>query len=428
MNHINRFSFILILLLVTSSFQDACAKPKSKILNYIGNLLPSYVEFGWMCDIVNTYVQVSEMVRTTNTMIREFKEAREEIEQTSVMITELYDNISNLKNVNLYDMNTWSSYLDNVSISLTWDVRDILNAFDEIDKKTVGNALRYPDKIADIMAYDVRLAKNNQVADKNYIGDKFTEVETRFNQTFLRYSENTIEMLQSLRANEVQQLLIWQEKAASTPEEIALKNNRIKESQDRIKQIDSDIQQVRQGNSGVTMRSKADTLLDLSKNLIAMNMTEIQTLSGRAKEYDNLIRQMNDDYDKLRSGNVNTVPNENPIVTFDNPSFKSEHIGEGADKAPVPSAPTDVVKKPAMSKKNTANKDILHFRNQIDFVLLKQESTLRDIEMIKANTISFIVAFEALRRHKYFDDVVIQSHNARLLQSQIKKARDEITL
>lgn len=423
MSRIIKIVFIIAIVVV-----NVDARPKSKLLKMISNHLPSYVEFGWMCNIVNTYVQVSQFVRTTNAMVRDFKEARDQIEQTSGMVKELYGNLTNLSNVDCYDMNTWSNYLDNVSISLTWDVQEILLVFDEIDRKTVGNALRYPDQISDILSYDVRYAKNSEVIDKYYVGDKFTEIQERFDQTLIRYSENTIEMLESLRANEVQSLIVWQETRASTEDEKKRKENKLQEIQDRINQIDKEINELRQGNTSYTLRSKTDTLLELSKNLIATNMTEIQMLSERAKEYDKIIRGIQNDFDDMKSGNVNTSPLKTAQTIFDDISFKSDHVGEGADKAPVPSAPSPISNITSINKKNISNKDILHFRNQIDFVLLKQEAMLRDVEMIKANTLSFIIAFEALRKHKCFDDVVIQSHNFRFLQNELQKVKEEIIL
>jgi hypothetical protein len=378
------------------------------------------MEFGWMVDIVNVYGQVAQLVRTTSATLKEFRQARDDIQRTGALIGELYKNIENLADINPYDMNTWSRALDKLSINMTWDIYDILSSYDDFERHSLGNSIRFIGNVDKALDYDVRLKQNMDVAGKYYVNPMYQNYQNSFNQTLLQYKSNTVSMLQALRQNEVQELLLWQD-MTGTGESKERIQNKIAQLKASIAGIDKNIQEVQSGDVSSLCYTKADSILQLSTNLIAMNMTEVQLNSERVKGYEQIVSQMQDDFENFRTGNLNTIKNDSPIQ-IDKIDFTNPKIGEKADQAPAPSAPSGIESPSTINKKDPSNKDILHFRNQIEFVLLKQEAALRDIELLKANTIAFIAAFEALQQHDYFDDVVIESHNGRLLQKEMQKA------
>src|SRR5271169_4564326 len=93
---------ILIAILWTTGF---CAE--SKILNYLGKFMPNFTEIAFVTNIVNVYLQVSAFVRETNNLLKSVKQTQQEWNQLTAQMNSLYGTIKSLRNVNLYDMDSW---------------------------------------------------------------------------------------------------------------------------------------------------------------------------------------------------------------------------------------------------------------------------------------------------------------------------------
>ena len=59
--------------------------------------------------------------------------------------------------------------------------------------------------------------------------------------------------------------------------------------------------------------------------------------------------------------------------------------------------------------------------NAIDFLLLRQEALMRDIEILKCNTMAFILAIEAYKQNAIEQDVFIMAHGGKLIEKGISR-------
>ena len=66
---------------------------ESKIMNYIGNFVPSFTEVGMVSDVVNVYEKVSHFVRTTNRLVHSVERAKSDWERITANVCEIYEDI-----------------------------------------------------------------------------------------------------------------------------------------------------------------------------------------------------------------------------------------------------------------------------------------------------------------------------------------------
>jgi hypothetical protein len=70
--------------------------------------------------------------------------------------------------------------------------------------------------------------------------------------------------------------------------------------------------------------------------------------------------------------------------------------------------------------KQVGNEDVQNMQNGIGLLLFKQESLLRDVEIMKANTMAFILSLESYRQNSLEQDAFILAHAGKKIELGMK--------
>lgn len=155
----NHFRFFLILCLLRST----PFAYESKILSKVGQYMPNLTEIGFVTNVINLYVQMSQYVRSTNTMVRNIENAKQQWEYTGQQLEQLYANVEAMKSFNVYDMDTWSATLENANNLILLDVQDLRQSFNMMEFYTLDAAVTYSQSLSSASEYDYRTRANRKV-------------------------------------------------------------------------------------------------------------------------------------------------------------------------------------------------------------------------------------------------------------------------
>ena len=218
-------AFVFILLMISSGF---CGE--SKVLNYIGKFLPNFTEIAFVTDVVNVYMQVSGFVRQTNTLLKSVKQTQQQWSMLTNQIEDMYGTLKSLKDVNLYDMDSWSQTLDRGEVLLRYDLKDVMQSFNMTEYYSLGATERYLNSIQNLDDYQKAMEAKRASVKKLFITDEYQNAVSNFTQQLVNYKGATKQMLEEMLANE-QNIL----QNTTDPEKKA-------ESQQRIDILQSQIQ------------------------------------------------------------------------------------------------------------------------------------------------------------------------------------------
>ena len=147
---------------------------------------------------------------------------------------------------------------------------------------------------------------------------------------------------------------------------------------------------------------------------LGTNLTEIQLAAQKIKEMEDKAMSLVDSYEKLKAGNIST--NAKPIITQANVNIDlNKYSSTSPDSVPVPPTPENTKPK-SVQMKQVGNEDVQNMQNGIGLLLLKQESLLRDVEIMKANTMAFILSLEAYKQNNLEQDVFVLAHGGKKIQ------------
>jgi hypothetical protein len=181
--------------------------------------------------------------------------------------------------------------------------------------------------------------------------------------------------------------------------------------QDEIQKIDAAFQ-------SDIHTTKLDTILDESSDMITTNLTEIQLAAQKIKEMEDKAMSLVDSYEKLKAGNIST--NAKPIITQANVNIDlNKYSSTSPDSVPVPPAPENTTPK-SVQMKQVGNEDVQNMQNGIGLLLFKQESLLRDVEIMKANTMAFILSLESYRQNNLEQDAFVLAHAGKKIELGMK--------
>lgn len=398
----------LLLILCLFLFPRAPFAYESKILSKIGQYMPNLTEIGFVTNVINLYVQMSQYVRSTNTMVRNIENAKQQWDYTGQQLEQLYANVEALKNFNVYDMDTWSQTLENANNLILVDVNDLRQSFNMMEFYTLDAAVTYSQSLSTASEYDFRTKANRQVVSKYFMGNEYQSSLEQFQLLNAGYRSNTLELLRSRLQEERSSLAL-----ARTPLDKAVINA-------RISRLSAAISMVEIGSSGSPKATaKIDSILSLASDLISVNLTEIQYSVQRLKSIENATAQLRDSYQRLVNGEVDVKVKDKtkPVtsVLFD----INKYSATDPDNVPVPATPQNVVPK-LTRKKQVSEQDILALENQIDFLALIQDAINRDVTTMKSNTMAFVVALEAFKQDKQEQQAFIAAHSAKMMEIALR--------
>jgi hypothetical protein len=379
---------------------------ESKILKKLGKFMPNFTEIAFVTNTVNVYLQVSGFVRETNKLLKSVKATQEQWRMMTAQIEDMYGTIRSLRNIDLYNMDTWSQTLEAGEILLRYDMKDLLQSFNMLEYYSLGATEKYMKSIQNLDEYNLAMKTRKEAIRKLFLTNDYQNAIQIFSSTLDNYKKTTKEMLEEMLSNERS---IYYNEIDPIRKENSKK--RITDLQIQIENIDASFQHV--------YYTKIDTIMEESSNMIAANLTEVQLAAQKIKEMQENAMSLVDSYEKLKNGNISTNRKENLLSA--EPAIDIEkYDSNDPDKVPAPVTPTNVKPK-EIRKKSVGNEDIKNMQNAVDFLMLKQEALMRDIEILKCNTMAFLLAIEAYKQNAIEQDVFVLAHGGKILEKRIRK-------
>jgi hypothetical protein len=392
---------VLIAVFWTSGFSA-----ESKILSYLGKFMPNFTEIAFVTNIVNVYLQVSAFVRETNNLLKSVKQTQQEWNQLTSQMNSLYGTIKSLRNVNLYDMDSWAQTLDRAEIVLRYDIKDVMQTFNMLEYYSLDATQAYIQHIDNLSDYAQAEEQKRVVVKKYFLSTEYQTALATFGNTMATYMKSTKELLEQELNNET--VILANE---TDPKKKAEEELEIASLQDEIQKIDAAFQ-------SDIHTTKLDTILDESSDMITTNLTEIQLAAQKIKEMEDKAMSLVDSYEKLKAGNIST--NAKPIITQANVNIDlNKYSSTSPDSVPVPPAPENTTPK-SVQMKQVGNEDVQNMQNGIGLLLFKQESLLRDVEIMKANTMAFILSLESYRQNNLEQDAFVLAHAGKKIELGMK--------
>jgi phage FluMu protein gp41 len=380
---------------------------ESKLLNGIGKFLPNFTEIAFVTNTVNVYLQVSGFVRETNKLLKSVKATQQQWNMMTAQINEMYGTIKSLRDIDLYDMDTWSQTLEQGEILLRHDVSDLLQSFNMLEYYSLGASERYMKSIQSLSDYKLSMNSRKSSTRNLFLTNDYRNAIDQFSETLDIYKGTTREILDAMLASERQ---IYMNE--TDPQKKADSQRRVEELQRQIEELDLSF-------SRQVYSTKIDTIMEEASIMIAANLTEVQLAAQKIKEMQDNAMSLVESYERLKKGNISTNKKEN-ILTSDPAIDLNRYDSDDPDKVPVPQTPSGI--KPKETRKKIAgNEDVKNMANAIDLLLLRQEALMRDIEILKCNTMAFILAIEAYKQNAIEQDVFIMAHGGKLVEKGISR-------
>ncbi len=392
-----RDNFIKFMLIAVLTIQ-LCSARNSRILGKLKEFLPNFTEIGMVTNIINVYFQVSQFVRSTNQIISNMKAVKSDIELARKEILQIYSTCKSLKEISLYDMDTWSTTIRNLNWVVSHEIYDVIGAFGLLEYHTVDATVDYLDELHSIKEFDMRKRKTEQALDNIFLDERYVDALGAFNIGRKEYYSITLATLQNTLVQK--QLEYVQTGNEEIKEELGILTKRIKSIEKRLEYSLVNVERI-----------KLDTLIEEAKQLIAVNLIEVQEMEKQVVKYEEASANLIDAYNKLNNNQVSTWENRDSIIT----EFKKNgEYSNHPNQVEEPETPEELPynKTP---KKDASSQDILSLQNGIAFLLYKQECLIRDISGMKCNTMAFILSLEAfLQDMEETQGVVVATHSKAL--------------
>ncbi len=402
-NRARIISMLLILVIVTGSFSL-----ESKILNKISKYMPDFTEVGLLANVMNIYVQVSGFVRSTNKMVHNIKQAKREWETLTVLVEDLYHDLGDLKDINPYNMDTWAYTLDRANDMLNVSLgSDILYHWGYSEWYLEQGALGYLGELSDLKDYDVRAKRNRDVVVHYYQANQYGKEKQEFQALLKTFSNSTIDIYRK-RISELQEKV----RKAKTESERAFHEAYLNKNIETLKELESS------SAAAFLSDSKEDSLISFSTDLITANLTEIQNTNSILKNMASSASELVAAFHKIKSGNINTLPKAKVPIRKTFMMDVSEYDANDPDKVKAPEAPKEI-KAQKTRKKDVSEQDILALQNAADYLSLRQEALIRDINSMRAMTMAFMVAFEGFKQQKQEMDYFRFTHSAMAMKKAL---------
>ena len=376
---------------------------ESKIMNYLGNFVPSLTEIATITNCANIYEKVSQFVRTTSKLVHSVSQAQSDWDKVRYNVTQIYEDIKYLKDIDPYNMDTWQSSLQNCSFSLKLNKSQAVDAFNLLEANTLGAATNYIQKIQTIADYNNDIANKRKAINSMYNNPQYATELAKASDAIKGYRLNTIAELRSIQSAD---LLVIQNSKDQTA---------IATAQTHFDQVDASIKDLESTSASSVQMEKPDSIIDQTSNLIAINLTEIKCSSDRIAEMEIAASSLAAAYYRLLGQNVNSQLSGGQISSLTIPIDPTPYDPSNPDKVSAPVQPTFPATPNVEAKKTVCNQDILNLFNAASFLSLKQESLKRDILAMKVNTMAFIVTMEAMRRNKAELSTVALAHQSRMM-------------
>lgn len=106
--------------------QEITPKPGSKLAKGLSDYLPNFAEMNLVITISNTYMQASGFVRAINGAVSSMNNAVDALKFSKQTAEQLWGDVQKLKDLNIYDMDSWANTIDHVQYNIiSGDMRDL---------------------------------------------------------------------------------------------------------------------------------------------------------------------------------------------------------------------------------------------------------------------------------------------------------------
>jgi len=390
-------------------FSASCRE--SKIISYIGNFVPSLTEIGILTNCVNVYDKVSNFVRTTNKLVHSVSRARDDWQKLHSNINDIYEDISYLKEINPYDMETWEEGLTNFSFALKSNTYQAIRAFEMLDAHTIGAVTTYSTQINSIIDYKREYEGKKESIKAMYSHPQYESELIKTSETIKNYRSSTIAQLRALQSAD--QLII----------ETSNDKGEREDAQEHFTSLEKKITSLEENIASELQMEKPDSIIDQTANLIAINLTEVKVCNERLAEMQAAAQNLVSAYYRLTGKNLNIqsahVNALLPDITISPENFDPND----PDKVAAPMTPSMPAKEERVERKDVSNHDIISLYNGASFLGLRQECLKRDITAMKINTMAFIVTMEAYRRNKIETSSIALAHSFRMVEIAMEELK-----
>lgn len=377
---------------------------ESSMLKSIGKYVPSLTEVGYLANLANLYVQVSQYVRSTNHLIRSVKSAKKQYSQVKSEINKLMGQLENLKHIDPYNMNTWASTLRHANHIVSGQTRNIINAFNLMEYYAVDQTMIYGDRLGVIAEYDIRNRHNRLIVSEYFAFSSWRQNLEELQLASTGYGSNYLMLKRS-------QIAEYQKLCEVDPDNCEVYGEAIKKAEEDMERVENIIR------SAAVETNSMDLVIQEIHSLVGENLTQIQVMSQQVIQMEKSANNLVAAYYKLKGGELNTVSTENDMPIAEFSMALDEYNSTDPDNVAPPGTPeiiSKIVKYPG--KKEASEHDILNLQNAAQYLALKQESLLRDIESLKANTAVFLVLLEGKRQQLSESSAFMMAHGSKRLE------------
>ena len=404
-------SFCLIVLLSSAVFAQ------SKVMDKIKGFFPTVTESAGLANAVNVYMKISDWVRATSAVVRNMRGAVNDVRRAKSAVEDIISTAQAMKNFDLYNMDSWALTVDNAKLIVGLHTGSVLRSLGNFDQHAVGGVLDFMGSAGKIRDFDIRDEKNarrrlisrefSPSDDEAFIDGFFEEMQGENGR------ERRIELLrQAIRELSLEKAIVEAKaKDAPTPETKRVLYDAVRQIDVRINRIEKKIL-IQDGiRDGIIFAMRSDTIISDAKELMSLNLIEVERIHAMTRTINEHAAGIMNDIYRLAQNKISTPQKD----TFDDPGAQNlsadnfsritdgrgnSIFGDHPNQAPTPSQRNEAqaYRFGEMDKAEVNTQDIIQTRNQINLILLRQETILRNIDAMKANTLAYLLIIDGHKR------------------------------
>jgi hypothetical protein len=385
------------------------AKPKSLILEKLSQLKPSWMEFGWMADIVNIYVQSAKIVRAGTRLVENLDHTRKKVQESVEAVNEVWNDLKRLKEIEWYDMDTWEQGLWDIHMQATAGIGHIVNTMESVEDYFIYATSDYAECTDDEIPYETRYQTKKDNAASLLSTRPYQDLQQNARTQVQQYRQSLIGKIDRHIAQKRANIHAIAQQVVADADDMVQQDIQLHETQQDLARLEHQRELVRNGDAPAMTRTQ--DMIAHGVEMVSQNMADMELLQEKACMLDRTARTMQTYLEKMMRGDVAKHEREADTdrdvigVSYDD----NDYIGrDDPDKAPVPQDITDYTSSGTKSKNKEQSvvtvKDIRHVQNQIQYLRLRQEALLRDIEMKKATTLPYMVGMRGYADYKKTQD------------------------
>jgi hypothetical protein len=367
----------------------------SEVVSAIKKFVPTPTEAGFLVNAINVYMQVSQFVRSTNRLIKSVKETKEAWQGLTQEMEDVFQKLGKISELDPYNMSTWDVPLMYAQSALTSELWDVQIYFDMTDHCIIDAPLQYVKEVATLDDYNFTVNQAGKLVREKYFRRESVE-----QKSIVQYYQQTY--------NQIRHELGYREQECGKKGYSDEDKKTIEYLRKQKEYIESIL------TNAFISDDKNDSLVAQAEEIIKINLTEVRLLKDRLTKLQEYGTKLIEQYYNLTGNKVAFREMINKI-RVDVDAARPEYDETDPDNVPPPERPSEDGEMEKAMDREVNQQDILALQNAIEFTMLQQEGILRDIEIMKVNTLAMITVFEAQRKWEPTEEAIITSIYAKRL-------------